>query len=57
MKRSNNEPSATTKLWKKTIRKLALLRALTDESAISIVDRLVDQELARVQAESGGEAQ
>lgn len=53
----SNEPTATTKLWRKTLRKLALLRALTDESAISIVDRLVDQELARIQAESKGKAQ
>lgn len=50
-RKRTNEPSATAKLWRKTLRKLAMLRALTDEPAISIVDRLVDQELVRVQAE------
>lgn len=46
-----DEPQQTTKLWIKTIRKLALLRGLTNETAISIVDRLVTAELERVQKE------
>ena len=50
MKRTD-EPQQTTKLWIKTIRKLSLLRGLTNETAISIVDRLVTQELERVQKE------
>lgn len=52
MKRTD-EPQQTTKLWIKTIRKLALLRGLTNETAISIVDRLVTAELERVQKEQG----
>lgn len=47
--KKTDEPQQTTKLWKKTIRKLALLRGLTNESAVSIVDRLVTQELEAFQ--------
>lgn len=50
MKRTD-EPQQTTKLWIKTIRKLALLRGYTNETAISIVDRLVSRELERVENE------
>lgn len=54
MQKRTNESSSTTKLWTKTIRKLALLRGLTGEPAVSIVDRLVSQELERVKTEQGG---
>ena len=50
MKRTREEQQST-KLWTKTIRKLALLRGLTGEAAVSIVDRLVDIELARIEKE------
>ena len=39
------------KLWAHTLPKLRLLYALTGESMVSIVDRLVTQELERVQKE------
>lgn len=39
----------TAKLWKSTIAKLALLRGYTREPAVSIVDRLVTEELERVE--------
>lgn len=37
------------KLWAHTLPKLRLLYALTGESMVSIVDRLVTQELDRIQ--------
>lgn len=40
---------ANLKIWPHTLPKLRLLYALTGESMVSIVDRLVEQELARVQ--------
>lgn len=46
------EPRQTAKLWTKTIRKLALLRGYTGEPAISIVGRLVEAELAKVEKAS-----
>lgn len=39
------------KLWAHTLPKLRLLYALTGESMVSIVDRLVTQELERIQQE------
>jgi len=39
------------KLWAHTLPKLRLLYALSGESMVSIVDRLVTQELERVQKE------
>lgn len=41
----------TLKLWTHTVPKLRLLYALTGESMVSIVDRLVTQELERIQKE------
>lgn len=37
------------KLWPDTLPKLRLLYALTGESMVSIVDRLIEQELQRIQ--------
>lgn len=39
----------TLKLWADTLPKLRLLYALTGESMVAIVDRLVTEELERVQ--------
>ena len=41
----------TLKIWTHTVPKLRLLYALTGESMVSIVDRLITQELDRVQKE------
>lgn len=51
MVKKAEEPTKTFKLWDKTIRKLALLRGYTNQSAVSIVDRLVTEELAKVERE------
>jgi len=40
----------TFKIWKKTLKKLRLLYALTGKSMVSIMDNLVTQELERVQS-------
>lgn len=37
------------KIWPHTLPKLRLVYALTGESMVSIVDRLIDQELKRIQ--------
>jgi len=39
----------TFKIWKTTLEKLRMLYALTGKSMVSIVDRLVTQEIERVQ--------
>jgi|GEM_PF-1665790 len=39
------------KLWAHTLPKLRLLYALTGESMVSIVDRLITKELERIQQE------
>lgn len=49
-KQPENEQQ-TAKLWKSTIAKLALLRGYTREPAVSIVDRLVTEELKRIEKE------
>jgi len=41
----------TIKIWKITLKKLRMLYALTGKSMVSILDRLVVQELERVQQE------
>lgn len=45
----------TTKIWKDTHRKLRLLAALTEESIVTLIDRLVDEEMKRVRTEGGDE--
>lgn len=46
-----NDKRHVLKLWAHTVPKLRLLYALTGESMVSIVDRLITQELDRVQQE------
>ena len=41
----------TLKIWADTLPKLRLLYALTGESMVSIIERLVTQELERIQRE------
>ena len=45
----------TFKMWETTLKKLRMLYALTGESMVSIVDRLVTQELKRMQGNSDGD--
>jgi len=45
------EATQTIKIWVKTQRKLKLLAALTHESMIQALDRLVEQELQRLPQE------
>jgi hypothetical protein len=42
----------TTRIWKRTLRKLRLIAALTGERIVQVLDRLADQELRRVQQEA-----
>jgi hypothetical protein len=44
----------TTKIWKKTIKKLRMLHALTGESMLAILDRVLTAELERTQKEQNG---
>jgi hypothetical protein len=39
----------TTRIWTETIQKLRMIYALTGESMVSILDRLVSAELERLQ--------
>lgn len=41
----------TTKIWAKTLQKLRLIHAITGESQVSIMDRLMTQELASLGSE------
>jgi hypothetical protein len=41
----------TTKIWEDTLPKLRMIYALTGESMVAILDRLVTQELERIQQE------
>ena len=45
----------TFKIWKRTLKKLRMLYALTGKSMVSIVDRLAAQELERVQRKEKAE--
>ncbi len=47
--------NTTIRIWVKTLRKLRLLYALTGESMVEIIDRIVEKELARVQQEQKDE--
>ena len=38
----------STKLWKRTIRRLRLIAALTGSSMVEVADRLADEELKRL---------
>jgi hypothetical protein len=46
-----NNDYTTTRIWTRTIKLLRMLHALTGESAVSILHRLIAQELQRVQQE------
>jgi|LakMenE18May11ns_1017448.scaffolds.fasta_scaffold9692743_2 hypothetical protein len=46
------ERQVNLKIWPKTLPKLRLLYALTGESMVSIIDRLVTQELQKIQDEN-----
>jgi hypothetical protein len=41
----------TTRIWTRTLKKLRLIAALTGERIVQILDRLAEQELARVKGE------
>lgn len=45
------------KIWPKTLPKLRLLYALTGESMVSIIERLVTQELQKLQDENRQDVQ
>ena len=42
----------STRIWKRTLRTVRLIAALTGERIVQVLDRLADQELRRVQQES-----
>lgn len=45
----------STRIWTRTVRKLRLIAALTDERIVQVLDRLADAELARLgQSEQHG---
>ena len=46
-----NNTYTTTRIWTKTIKALRMLHALTGESIVVILDRIVAIELERVQQE------
>ena len=46
-----SEKFQTIKIWKKTLGILYFVKAYTHESIVSILDRLVNEELVRVQRE------
>lgn len=46
------ETSTTIKIWNKTLRKLRMIYALTGERMVIILDRLVDNELKRLEVKS-----
>jgi hypothetical protein len=41
-------PYTSTRIWTRTVRKLRLIAALTDERIVAVLDRLADAELARL---------
>jgi hypothetical protein len=51
MRSKTPELYSTTRIWLKTIKKLGLIGALTGESIVSTLDRLVDDELKRLKQE------
>jgi hypothetical protein len=42
---------SSTRIWTRTIKKLRLIAALTGERIVQVLDRLADQELARLRTE------
>jgi hypothetical protein len=49
--------NTTIRVWVKTLRNLRLIYALTGESMASILDRIVLQELKRIQSEQATDDQ
>lgn len=44
----------TIKIWKSTLKKLRMIYALTGESMVSILDRLISEELTKVESLQDG---
>lgn len=47
----DNKLYQTTRIWKVTLKKLRILHALLDQSIVEILERIVNEELERVQKE------
>jgi len=47
----------TIRIWTRTLKKLRLVAALRGERMVQVLDRIVQQELARVQHEADAEEQ
>ena len=41
-----------TRIWKRTLKKLRLIAALTDERIVQVMDRLADAELHRLKQDT-----
>ena len=52
----NTNQHTTTRIWTKTVKALRMLHALTGESAVAILDRLVSVELERVKKEQDADS-
>ena len=50
-----NTEHTTMRVWKRTLKNLRMIYALTGESMVVILDRLVKQELERVQKEQSND--
>ena len=48
----NTPEYGTTRIWKRTLRKLRLIAALTGKTIVQVLDRLADRELERVQQDT-----
>lgn len=48
-----NEPYGTTRIWKKTLRKLRLLAALLDTSIVALIDQLAEEKLKELRETKG----
>lgn len=46
-----NSEHTTIRIWKQTLKKLRMIYALTGESMVVILERLIDTELKRLQRE------
>ena len=42
----------TTRIWKRTLKKLRLIAALTDERIVQVLDRLADAELEHLKQDT-----
>ncbi len=48
-----DEEYGTTRIWKKTLKKLRLLAALLDMSIVATIDHLVDEKLKELRETKG----